>query len=166
MKKGYKIIVFKWVIWISGCQKKMLCNKHFFLLRRVVWNTHLKMEKQVKFVLRDFCQEIHGFLFIRHNLFQWLEEQVLIKRLSQIFLVSLVPCMQNLTSLSSQCWCIILMRLVLTNPTGFVTQVARKVVYSIAAAEKRKTYTIMMCKSVIGNVLPFMIIFPQEHLSN
>ena len=37
--------------------------------------------KNGKAGLRDFCKEIHSFLFIKHNLFQWLEQQVLIKRL-------------------------------------------------------------------------------------
>ena len=54
---------------------------------------------------------------------------------------------------------------VVTKPTGVVTQVGRKAVYSIAAAEKGKTHTIMTCGSASGNVLPPMI-FPQECLSN
>ena len=55
---------------------------------------------------------------------------------------------------------------VVTKPTGVVTQVGRKAVYSIAAAEKGKTHTIMTCGSASGNVLPPMIIFPRERLSN
>ena len=55
---------------------------------------------------------------------------------------------------------------VVTKPTGVVTQVGRKAVYSIAAAEKGKTHTIMTCRSASGNVLPPMIIFPRERLSN
>ena len=38
--------------------------------------------------------------------------------------------------------------------------------YSIAAAEKGKTHTIMTCGSASGNVLPPMIIFPRERLSS
>ena len=55
---------------------------------------------------------------------------------------------------------------VVTKPTGVITQVGRKAVYSIAAAEKGKTHTIMTCGSASGHVLPPMIIFPRERLSN
>jgi len=40
---------------------------------------------------------------------------------------------------------------VVTKPTGVITQAGRKAVYSIAAAEKGKTNTIMTCGSASGN---------------
>ena len=54
------------------------------------------------------------------------------------FLVSLVPCMQNLTSLPSQCYYNVDETgvTVVTKPTGVVTQVGQNAVYSIAAAKK------------------------------
>ena len=44
---------------------------------------------------------------------------------------------------------------VATKPTGIVTQVGWKAVYSIASAEKGKTHTIMTCGSASSNVFPW-----------
>ena len=84
------------------------------------------MEKQVKLGSRDFYREIHYFLFVKHNLFQWLEQQMLLKTLSQIYFDKLSFSYAKLNIIAKP---MLLYNVdesgvtVVTKPTGVVTQV-------------------------------------------
>ena len=100
-KEGYQISVFKWLIWISGCRKKMLCAQLFFSLRRVVLKYPFKSGNASKAWFEGFLSRNPQLpIYIHHTQpLSMARATSANKETITDFLISLIPCMQNLTSL-------------------------------------------------------------------